>query len=178
MLRAFPFLKYQVGAAYWASTSTNLGCDIKIIGSEPTVVEWFLNVGESEARKNYESPYLVYEDEVHNGYGLFMPFTPGKVGYDINSIRATYTGAVVSVTLRPGPGMEPITLSRTLTEARVEALFRDDPQWNFDDRGVSLGQYTWPDTSTIVSGGGPVTIEIGGGDWPYPHWTINSVTLA
>lgn len=163
MLRAFPFLKYGGTGILWSSTSMNIGCDYKFIDSNPTKVEWFLNVGEGEARTNSESPYQTYQ-EVHNGYGIYMAFTPGKVGYDINSTRATFLGTTVSVTLTPGPGMSAVTLSKTFTNSDVEALFRDDPQWNYDDRGVSLGQYTWP--------GDPDDA------WPYPHWTINSVTLA
>ena len=143
-----------------------LGCDMKVIdpgGGDPETpvkVQWFLNIGEANARKNYVSPYNVEEEEVELGYGAAYTFYPGKMGYDINSTRETMRGASVSVTLSPGPGMSPVTTTVSITDA----LFRDDPEWDSDIHGISLGEYTWPLP--------PLD------DWPFPHWTINSVTLA
>jgi len=164
LLRAFPFLKEIYPRVFALSSSMNLGCDYQLNYSNPYVeIEFFINVGEGEARPQPYPPYDTYED-VHNGYNVYMGYSPGKFGYDINSTRKTFLGATINVTLNPGPDMSPVTLSKTFTQSDVETLFRDNPTWSFDRPGISLGKYNWPEEHS--------------GDWIYPHWTINSFSLA
>jgi hypothetical protein len=155
MLRAFPFLKMGVAGLIGISTSMNLGCDYLTIQQNPVIVRFFLNLGRGEGRPDEKDEKVIQG----YGHGLF-PFIPGKMGYDINSARATFTGASVSVTLNPGPGMSPVTLSVAITDA----LFKDNPEFVSGVNGITIGDYTWP--------------EPHGDDWPAPRWTINSVTLA
>ena len=155
MLRAFPFLKVGTAGVLAVSTSMSLGCDFLIIQEDPVIVRFYLNLGLGEGRPNEK------DEKVKQGYGSgFFPFIPGRMGYDINSARATFTGASVSVTLNPGPDMAPVTVSVPINDA----LFKDNPEFVSGVNGITIGEYTWPEPNS--------------GDWPAPRWTINSVTLA
>ena len=170
LMRAFPYLKGFSNSYSGGSTSMGLGVRFFFIdvGTEttPAIVKFFLCVGEGYVTKYYLDPTKINED-VFMGYGDFGPApASGLVGYDINSTRGIMKDANVTVSLKPGPTLGTISVSRTLNTINLEKLFPDDVSGGKYDAtsGISLGQFTWPVNPTE--------------DWVPPHWSITSVVLA
>ena len=138
------------------------------VGTEttPAIVKFFLCVGEGYVTKYYLDATKI-DENVFMGYGDFGPApASGLVGYDINSTRGIMKDANVTVSLKPGPTLGTISVSRTLNTINLEKLFPDDVSGGKYDAtsGISLGQFTWPVNPTE--------------DYVPPYWSITSVVLA
>jgi hypothetical protein len=164
-------------AIQWPVTSNYIGGGEFEAGpydSTNPIVEYYLTLGESLYRRpeywsENLSPYQM--DEVLQGYGVYMAGPgPGR-GYDYNSVKETLLGAVVNLTLSPGPvgtGIAPQTINVTITED----LFPENMQWNQNDNGVFIGQYVWP---SYLESAWPTGYD--DNSWPSDGWKINSITL-
>jgi hypothetical protein len=170
LMRAFPFIKGF--STSYSGSSTSMGLGVRFVyvqvgdETQPTILKFFLCVGEGAVTKYYPEPTKVYE-YVYMGYGDYGPDPDsGKVGYDINSTRGIMEDATVVVSLKPGPTLGTVSVSRTLSTTNLEKLFPDDVSGGkYDDTsGILLGEYTWPINPTE--------------DYVPPFWSITSVTLA
>jgi len=140
-----------------STASLSIGCNWYYPGSPgggiPSDIAYVLNVGVA----GYDQANTPNSET--NALGYFFgtePYMQGSYGYDTYSIRESFRGAVVNVTIDLVAGGS-YTGNVTITDA----LFPDN---------LNSGMNT--------SGGIPITQEPGGVGVPTGFWwTINSVTL-
>jgi len=157
LFRAFPFALNAPGSFKASTASLSIGCNWYYPGSPgggiPSDIAYVRNVGVAR----YDQANTPNSET--NDLGYFFgtePYMQGSYGYDTYSIRESFRGAVVNVTIDLVAGGS-YTGNVTITDA----LFPDN---------LNSGMNT--------SGGIPITQEPGGVGVPTGFWwTINSVTL-